>query len=113
VSFSVLYHHEALPEFNALGARERKGVLTIVAILAQIGPKITEPHAKHLAGGGGLWELRPGGGKVLARPLYARASGGSYVVLAVAPESVTDPRGFTNAVARARRRAPDVGIKLG
>ena len=42
----VVYHEEAVVEFEALrDKKQRKGVLTIVSILRQIGPKIVEPLA--------------------------------------------------------------------
>jgi hypothetical protein len=67
--------------------------------------QITEPHAKSVQGSAKLYELRPGGGKALIRPLYFRRSEQEYVILAVAPESVVDPSGFKAAVARANDRA--------
>lgn len=69
----VEYHSEAIEEYNALrDSKQRKGVLTIVDILRQVGPKVTEPHMKPVQGSNKLRELRPGGGKTLVRPLYFR-----------------------------------------
>jgi hypothetical protein len=104
----VVYHEQALVEFEALRDRtQRKGVLTIVSILRQIGPKIVEPHAKSVQGAKGLRELRPGGGKVIVRPLYAQVDERHFVVLAIGPDAVVDASGFKNAVKRAQRRAKD------
>jgi hypothetical protein len=110
----VAYHEEAVMEFEALrDRRQRKGVLTIASILRQIGPKLVEPHAKAIAGGGGLRELRPGGGRVTVRPIYARVGDRHFVILAIAPEAQVDPRGFESAVARAKQRArADYGLDL-
>jgi hypothetical protein len=112
--WTVVYHHQAVVEFEALrDKRQRKGVLTIVSILRQIGPKIVEPHAKPVQGTNGLWELRPGGGKVIVRPLYARVDAREYVILAIGPDAVVDASGFKGAVKRARARAKgDYGLEL-
>jgi hypothetical protein len=82
-------------------------VLTIVGILREIGPDITEPHAKPVKGMSKLYELRPGGGKVTVRPLYVRYDDRTFKILAIAPESQIDPSGFAAAVDRARRRADE------
>jgi hypothetical protein len=110
----VVYHPEAVVEFEALrDRRQRKGVLTIVSILSQIGPRIVEPHSRAIEGSAGLRELRPGGGTVIVRPLYAQVDERQFVILAIAPESMVDPRGFRSAVARARERARrDFGLRL-
>jgi hypothetical protein len=102
----VVYHEDAVVEFEALRDRQqRKGVLTIVSILRQIGPKIVEPHAKPVHGTSGLWELRPGGGKVIVRPLYARVDERQFVVLAIGPDAVVDASGFRTP-SNAHERAP-------
>jgi hypothetical protein len=110
----VAYHPEAVVEFESLrDRRQRKGVLTIVSILQQIGPKVLEPHAKPIQGTQGLRELRPGGGRVAVRPLYAQVDARTFVILAIGPEAVVDARGFRNAVKRARDRAlQDYGLEL-
>lgn len=102
----VEYHPEAVEELQRL--RDKKGqrrVLTIVDILRQIGPKITEPHAKPVSGTAKLCELRPGGGQTTIRPLYFRYDDRTFKIVAIAPEAQTDPAGFRNAVKRARQRA--------
>jgi hypothetical protein len=110
----VVYHEQAVVEFEALrDKRQRKGVLTIVSILRQIGPRIVEPHAKPVQGTSGLWELRPGGGRVIVRPLYARVDEREFVILAIAPDAVVDANGFRSAVTRAQTRAKDdYGLSL-
>ena len=73
----VVYHEEAVVEFEELrDKKQRKGVLTIVSILRQIGPKIVEPHSKPVQGAVGLRELRPGGGARLS----GRSTRGSVTV---------------------------------
>jgi hypothetical protein len=107
-TWTVVYHEQAVVEFEALrDKKQRKAVLTIVSILRQIGPKIVEPHAKPVRGTNGLRELRPGGGKVTVRPLYARVDEREFVILAIGPDAVVDASGFRSAVNRARSRAKD------
>lgn len=104
--YLVVYHSAAVIEFDALSEkRTRRAVLNIVDILRQVGPKVTEPHMKRLSGEAKLCELRPGGGKVLARPLYFRHDERTFVILSIAPESQVDPGGFAAAVRRAKERA--------
>jgi hypothetical protein len=110
----VEYHFEAIVDYNALrDAKQRKGVLTIVDILRQLGPKITEPHMKPVGGTDKLRELRPGGGKTLVRPLYFRFDERTFKILAIAPEAQVDRSGFDSAVQRAKARAKrDYGVVL-
>jgi hypothetical protein len=110
----VLWHLAAVEEFNHLKEMKvRKAVVSVVAALRQRGPRLSEPHSKKVRGDEKLYELRPAGGRVLVRPLYARLDDGMFVVLAVGPEAVTDPRGFIAARARARARAhADFGWKV-
>lgn len=92
-----------------LAARDkqaRKKVLTVISILQQTGTSITEPHAKKVRGSTALFELRPGGGRALLRPLYAHING-QLVILSIAPEAVVDRSGFNSAVDRAKRRAKE------
>jgi hypothetical protein len=104
--WSVVWHQEAVVELNEIKElRARKAVLSVADILRQIGPKLVEPHCKKVQGADKLYELRPGGGRVLFRPLYARRDERTFVVLGIAPEAMTDPGGFERAVKRARERA--------
>ena len=114
ITWLVEYHSEAIEEYNALrDSKQRKGVLTIVDILRQVGPKATEPHMKPVHGSDKLRELRPGGGKTLVRPLYFRFDARTFKVVAIAPEAVADPSGFDSAVERAKARARrDYGVDL-
>lgn len=102
----VTYHDAAVVEYAALrDARQRKGILTVASFLRELGPKLVEPHSKALAGTRKLRELRPGGGRVPVRSLYAQVSDRQFVILAIGPESQVDPRGFKSAVQRAQNRA--------
>ncbi len=109
----VEYHSEAVGDLKTFNQREQKGALTVVDILRQVGIKLKEPHMKPLTGEKKLRELRPGGGKVLVRPLYFQADERTFKIVAVAPESETDPSGFKAAVTRAKGRARrDYGVEV-
>ncbi len=79
----------------------------MVEFLHQLGPRLVAPHSKTLKGERKLRELRPGGGKVLVRPLFIRFHDREFVILAVGPESQVDAPGFNQAVKRAKQRAKD------
>jgi hypothetical protein len=51
----------------------------------------------------GIYEMRPGGGTVLWRPLYAFHKD-KFIILALAPEAMEDEKGFTSSVERAMAR---------
>jgi hypothetical protein len=110
----VDYHFKAVEELVKMckkDARGMKAVLSIVDILSQTGADITMPHARAVQGTKKLWELRPGGGKILIRPLYVQTGSATFDILAVGPESEVDSAGFNSAVARAVKRAKaDYGI---
>jgi hypothetical protein len=110
----VELHSQALAEYNDLrDARSRKRVMTVIDILRQIGPKLTQPHMKPVSGAGKLFELRPGGGQTTVRPLYFRFDERTFKIVAIAPEAMVDRAGFERAVARAKARARrDYGVEL-
>lgn len=99
----VHYLAEAVVDFDHIRDRsERRAILTVVDKLSRIGDKLTMPHARHLSGRtSGLYELRPKSGRSRYRPLYVKVGEVTFAILAVAPESVVDPRGFERAVDRA------------
>jgi hypothetical protein len=109
----VHWDHRAVEELQARDRSVLKGVLTVVDFLHRLGPKTVEPHSKALTGERKLRELRPGGGRILVRPLYIRWHDREFVILALAPESQVDPSGFRQAVARAKQRAKaDWGLEV-
>lgn len=101
----VHWDHRAVVDLNEYDKSVLKSVLTVVDFLHRLGPKIVEPHSKALKGERKLRELRPGGGRILVRPLYIRWHDREFVILAVGPESQVDGSGFRQAVARAKDRA--------
>lgn len=110
---AVVYQDDAVAELNSIKSKQdRKKILTIVSLLKGANGKLTEPHVKKVQGATKLFELRPGGGKTLWRPLYARIAG-SLVILAIGPEAQADQSGFDSAVSRAQRRAKaDFGVDV-
>jgi mRNA-degrading endonuclease RelE of RelBE toxin-antitoxin system len=109
----VEYHWQAVEDLKSFNDREQKGVLTVADFLRQLGTKIKEPHMKPIIGERKIRELRPGGGRVLVRPLYFQADERTFKIVAIAPESQSDPSGFEAAVKRARDRAKrDYGVEI-
>lgn len=102
----MLYHPDAVREFEEIRDKKtRRSILTAVSILSQLGTDAVEPHAKKVQGAKKLWELRPGGGRVLVRPIYLRRGDREIIILAIGPEAMVDQSGFDAAVRRARDRA--------
>jgi hypothetical protein len=105
-AWNVLWHQPAVVELQQIKElKARKAVLSVADILRQLGPRLVEPHCKKVQGDEKLFELRPGGGRVPVRPLYARWDERTFIVLAVGPEAIVDPAGFNAVRARARDRA--------
>lgn len=110
----VLYHHDALPEFEAYRDRKvRLSILTVVSTLSRIGPGLVEPHSKKIQNTKKLRELRPKGGRSTVRAFYVQRSEREFIILAIGPEADADPSGFKAAVQRTRDRARDLDIDIG
>jgi hypothetical protein len=109
----VEYHWQAVEDLKGFNDREQKGVLTVADFLRQLGTKIKEPHMKPITGEKKIRELRPGGGRVLVRPLYFQADERTFKIVAIAPEAQANPSGFDAALKRARDRAKrDYGVEI-
>jgi hypothetical protein len=109
----VEYHWEAVEDLKQFTDREQKGVLIVADFLRQLGTKITHPHMTPLSNEDKLRELRPGGGKVLVRPLYFQFDERTFKIVAIAHESKTHPSKFNEAVKRAKNRAKrDYGLDI-
>lgn len=81
--------------------------------LRSLGPRCVEPHSKSVESATKLRELRPKGGRLLIRPLYAQVAERRFVIFAIGPEAEEDGPGFAAAVKRAQARAlADYGIKI-
>lgn len=79
---------------------ERKAVFNAIDKLRQLGPRLTPPHIKALAGETDLFELRPKQGSSKTRPIVVRQAAG-YLVIAVAADHAKD---MDTAIRAARER---------
>lgn len=73
------------------------------------GPGLRHPHQSAVMGkeGKGLRELRPRRGRSRWRPIYRRVGQKAFLILALAPEAETDPRGYRRQVRTAQARLAD------
>jgi len=76
-------------------------------LLEEFGDRLGFPHQSHVAGAGGLRELRPRSGRSPWRAFYRRM-GSTIVIGAIGPEAQVDRQGFRRAVARAGRRLAEL-----
>jgi hypothetical protein len=84
--------------------REFRAVLNARRMLGACGSNLGFPHTSAVRGGNlGLRELRPRAGRSRYRVLYRR-HGDDLILLALAPEALTDPQGFLRAIATAEGR---------
>ena len=67
----------ALEFINGLPVHEQAKVRNALRLLREFGDGLGMPHAKHLSGYRGLWELRPGD----QRLLYFAHAGRRFIVL--------------------------------
>lgn len=105
-SWPYRYLAEAIVERNTLVPREKVGLMNAEAKLAAFGPNLPHPHSSAVRGADRLRELRPRGGRSPWRALY-RQVGDEFVIAAVGPEALVDPRGFITACRRAEQRLAD------
>lgn len=103
----MVFHPEAEAELDALPTKERVAVMHAVEKLAAVGPALPFPHQSKVKGAEGLRELRPRGGRSQWRALYGRV-GDAFVIAAVGPEALVNPRGFRRAVIAATKRLDEV-----
>ena len=92
---------EAVAEFSKnVELLHRPAIHAVVDKLSEDGRlKGTKPlNMAH-----GIYEMRPGGGTVLWRPLYAFHKD-KFIILALAPEAMEDEKGFTSSAERAIAR---------
>lgn len=103
VVWEVRYLQDAREERAGLPVAERVALDRALDKLAAFGPKLPFPHQSSVRGGEGLRELRPRGGRSPHRALYRRA-GDIFLIAAISPEAMADPRGFARSVASALKR---------
>jgi hypothetical protein len=103
----VLWHPAADAERAAISdASERNAIQHAREKLEALGPQLGAPHTSAIRGeeGSGMRELRPRAGRSRWRPIYRRVQPGTFVILAIAPETQIDKRGFDQKIKNARRR---------
>ena len=107
----VELHDAFAAELRALARDDRREAVAIeraLLVLAAEGPGLGFPWTSAVRGSPGLRELRPRGGRSSHRALFRRR-GDHAVVLALAPEAVSNRRGFRRAVEHAERRISEMG----
>ncbi|HET9163463.1 MAG TPA: type II toxin-antitoxin system RelE/ParE family toxin [Solirubrobacterales bacterium] len=105
--WEVAWHPKALHEKNAIeDVTERVAIAHVIEKLEVDGPTLQSPHQSAVRGeeGSGLRELRPRRGRSRWRPLYRRADGALFAILAVGPEAEIDRAGYGRALRRAKQR---------
>jgi hypothetical protein len=106
-AWEVRWHPKALEEKRAIDDVNEKVAIDHVIEKLQIdGVALKSPHQSAVMGeeGSGLRELRPRRGRSRWRPLYRQFGERLFAILAVAPESEIDKRGYDGGVRAAKRR---------
>ena len=102
--WNVVVLDEAAAELLALPLKERQAIYQAIAKLKTDGPFLGAPHTSNVKGiPDNLRELRPRRGHSPWRALYRRISD-ELVIATIAPEAVSNKRGFERAVKSALNR---------
>lgn len=101
--WEVSYLPGAVPELDAVPAKEQAAIRNAVEKLKALGPQLRYPHSSDVRGSDDLRELRPRQGRCPYRPLYTRVPD-SFLIAAIGPDGESDPRGFNAACRRAEER---------
>jgi hypothetical protein len=105
--WTVVYHPDAEREREKLSAGERHALSNAAAKLQALGSNLGYPHTSAVRGGEGLRELRPRAGRSPWRGLYRQVQD-RFVIAAIGPEAMHDPRGFTEACRAATARLQEL-----
>ena len=105
----VEIHPEAQTEVKSLPERERKAISNAVDKLRELGDALGYPHSSQVQGTS-LRELRPRRGNSPWRAFYQRRGDQFFIVAAIGPEAIRDPRRFRRAVADAQDRLADLEV---
>jgi phage-related protein len=106
--WQVLYLPDAEAERQKLVATERAALDHAIKKLEQIGSGLGFPHSSAVqAMPGGLRELRPRRGRSPYRAIYRRVTD-VFVIAAICPEAVKDPKGFRRGCADALKRLAEL-----
>lgn len=100
---------EAQAEADSLPERERKALSNAVEKLRELGDALGYPHSSQVQGTT-LRELRPRRGNSPWRAFYQRRGDRFFIVAAIGPEAMRDPRRFRRAVADALDRLADLEV---
>jgi hypothetical protein len=94
---------EARAELEAIPSREQEAIQTAIEKLELFGQNLGHPHSSQVKGTP-LRELRPRAGRSPWRALYRQVGRSIFVVAAIGPEALHDPRRFRRAVSVAMER---------
>jgi hypothetical protein len=94
---------EAVSELEGIPIREQIAILTAIEKLEVIGQNLGHPHSSQVKGTS-LRELRPRAGNSPWRALYKQVGSTVFIVAAIGPEALHDPRKFKRAVRIAEER---------
>ena len=99
----VVILEEARFELRAIPERERVAIQTAIEKLRIFGQDLGHPHSSQIKGTS-IRELRPRAGRSPWRAFYQQRDGRIFLVGAIGPEALQNPRGFRRAVAAAIER---------
>jgi mRNA-degrading endonuclease RelE of RelBE toxin-antitoxin system len=106
--WQVLYLPDAEAERQKLAATERAAIDHAVVKLEEIGSALGFPQSSAVqAVSGGLRELRPRRGRSPYRAIYRRVKD-VFVIAAICPEAIKDPKGFRRGCAIALERLAEL-----
>jgi hypothetical protein len=105
--WTVVFHPEAEAELDALPVKERVAVMQRSRNWPRSARRCRSPHQSNVKGAERLRELRPRSGRSPWRPLYGRVAD-TFVVVAVGPEALVDPRRFRRTLAAATKRLDEI-----
>ena len=110
---ALVDHHPAVgPELDALPPAERVAMDRAVDKLELLGARLPFPHQSSVRGARGIRELRQRAGRSPWRGLYGQIGAARFVLVAVGPEALVDPKGFRRAVDTALARLHEINPEV-
>ena len=94
----VVILKEVTEELRFIPAREQIAIQTAIEKLQIFGASLGHPHSSQVKGTG-IRELRPRAGRSPWRVFYQQRGDRIFLIGAVGPEALQNPRGFRRAVA--------------
>jgi len=94
-------------ELALLPTSERGAMQNAFAKLQELGDALGYPHSSQVKGTS-LRELRPRRGRSAWRAFYQRVGAHYFVVAAIGPEALSNPREFRRMVAIAQKRMKEL-----